>query len=204
MDVDVDGRQFDIAVEPVELVEHEIATDDLALMTHHQLEDQRFAQATGNDAIAHVDLSRLSVERDVAGTQHLADHRAGPTGQRMKPRDELVDRERLGHVVVGSGAQPQHAVVEPVARADDQDRKRAARAPQAADQVDAVAVGQAEIENERRIGNRRESILGLRERRNPIRVDRRSLQLLLKDLRISAVVFRDEHSHRAISDTRID
>ena len=71
----------------------------------------------------------------------------GAAGDRPDPGEQFVDAERLGDVVVGAGVERVHLVLAagPAGQHDDRDVGPAA---QAADDVDAVHVGQAEVEHD--------------------------------------------------------
>ena len=76
----------------------------------------------------------------------------GPAGAAQgdpDPRVELVDPERLGHVVVGAALERLDLLALLVAAGQDHDRRRrlAADAP---DDVEALDVGQAEVEEDER------------------------------------------------------
>ena len=64
-----------------------------------------------------------------------------------QPGEQLVHAERLGHVVVGAGVERGDLVGLAVAHGQHDDRHRAPAA-QAADHVDAVDAGQAEVEDD--------------------------------------------------------
>ena len=64
---------------------------------------------------------------------------------RAHARQQLADAERLGQVVVGAGVERRDLVVLAAARRQHDDRHRRPLA-QVADEVDAVAVGQSEVE----------------------------------------------------------
>ena len=70
-----------------------------------------------------------------------------PTGDGPQPREQLLDVERLGDVVVGAGVERRDLLpgVEPAGEHEDRDRRPAA---QRADDVDAVEVGQPEVQHD--------------------------------------------------------
>jgi len=66
----------------------------------------------------------------------------------VQARDELCERERLGHVVVASGAEAGDAVGKRCAGAEEQDRQlHALRAQRLAD-VASVGVGQPDVDDQ--------------------------------------------------------
>ncbi len=72
---------------------------------------------------------------------------ARAAGERAQPGEQLLDRKRLGQVVVGAGVEPDHAVADAVERRQHQDRHVVARAAGAAAHAEAVHVGQAHVED---------------------------------------------------------
>ena len=71
------------------------------------------------------------------------------TQERAQPRQQLLDRERLREVVVRAGVEAEHAVAEAVERRQHQDRQVVALSPGLAADREAVAVGQAQVEDDR-------------------------------------------------------
>jgi hypothetical protein len=69
-------------------------------------------------------------------------------GNGAQPRQQLARLERFGEIVVGADLQPDHAVERVAARRQHEHGQIAVRAQAAAD-VEAVAVGQHEVEHER-------------------------------------------------------
>ena len=90
---------------------------------------------------------RGEVELEAVGAQHrLGLARVGAPQRGLQARDELARAERLGHVVVGAGLQRAHLLVLLADRAQHQDRHLRPLAQRARD-VDAVAVGQHEVDD---------------------------------------------------------
>ncbi len=107
--------------------------------------EAELAAVAGGDVAARVD-------DDVA--RHV---RAGALGavaaqQRLEPRGQLGDRERLDQVVVGAGLQAGDAVVHLVARGQHADGDVDAVAAQALDDADAVEPGHRHVEDDHRRG----------------------------------------------------
>ena len=72
----------------------------------------------------------------------------GAAGERAQARGDLLVRERLHDVVVGAGVQPEHPVVDRVARGEHQDADVDAVLAQAAGDVEAGHVRQADVEDD--------------------------------------------------------
>jgi len=70
--------------------------------------------------------------------------------QRLQPRGDLLQGERLDDVVVGAGLQAADAVVDLVARAQDADRRLVAAGAQSREDLEAVEVGHGEVEQDDR------------------------------------------------------
>ena len=74
---------------------------------------------------------------------------AGPADQTAQPGRDLLHAERFGHVVVTAGADPGDAVLDRVARGEEQHADRRIERPQPAQHLEAVDVGQADVEHHR-------------------------------------------------------
>ena len=88
--------------------------------------------------------SRIAIGTSDVGTQR------GPPArrdERADARDELGERERLDDVIIGAVIERGDARLDGVARGEHEDRHLDACAAQLLQHLDAVAIGQAEIEN---------------------------------------------------------
>ncbi len=88
------------------------------------------------------------VDDEVAGDERAGAVAAPPPQERVEPRGELGEGERLDEVVVGAGLEPGDAVVDLVARGQDADRDVDAVGPHPADHADAVEVGHHHVEDD--------------------------------------------------------
>ena len=68
--------------------------------------------------------------------------------QRANPRQQLVQIERFGQIIVSAGVEAEHPFLDAVARGHHQHRNIVARCAQAAQQLDAVTPGQTQIEQQ--------------------------------------------------------
>ena len=75
---------------------------------------------------------------------------AAPPQQRLQPRGQLGDRERLDEVVVGARLQARHAVLDLVARGQHADGDVDPVAPQLPHDADAVEPGHHHVEHDHR------------------------------------------------------
>ena len=101
-------------------------------------------------AAAH--LVAVLVQHQVADDQQrLAPHGggAGPAQQPAQPGDDLLQAERLGHVVVAARRQPGDAVLDRVLGGQEQHRHLREFAPQPAEHRQPVHVGQHHVEHHR-------------------------------------------------------
>jgi hypothetical protein len=88
------------------------------------------------------------VERDVAGAQERGLDGALVAQARAHAREQLLEAERLGHVVVGAALEPGDLVADVVAGGEDHDRHSLARGAQLAQHRRAVLAGQPEVEDQ--------------------------------------------------------
>ena len=106
--------------------------------------------AAGGDPARRVDAQVGEGEHRARGPRRAA------AQQRVQPRDELLDRERLDEVVVGARLQPGDAVGDLVARGEDADRRVVARRAQPRRDGVPVDAGQDDVEDDRRRWLRRD------------------------------------------------
>lgn len=77
-------------------------------------------------------------------------HRAAPHG--AKPRQQFLQRERLDQVIIGPAVEPCDAVVEGVARRENQHRSGIALGAQFLHQGESRPIGEAQVEHDRIVG----------------------------------------------------
>ena len=95
-----------------------------------------------------VDRPLLEIEADRPDLDHRLARRRRPAQRGAQAREQLADRERLRHVVVGARVERGDLLVLVADRRDDDDRRLAPRAQLAA-HLGAGAVGQQQVEDDR-------------------------------------------------------
>ncbi len=125
---------------------------DLAGAAEHELQDRPFAAGERELLLADVGAARLQVHAQVAQAQHAAAARLVAAHQRARARHQLAQRERLDEVVVGAALEPAHAILDGVARGEHQHRQVGALRAHAAQGLEAVDAGQADIEDQQVVG----------------------------------------------------
>ena len=91
----------------------------------------------------------LLVEDEIAEAQDVAGKRAGGAPQdRLDPRDDLREAERLRDVVVAAGAQRLDLVLRRVLRGEEEHRGLEALFAQATADLDALDVGKHPVEHD--------------------------------------------------------
>src|ERR1019366_2849063 len=74
--------------------------------------------------------------------------RAGAAEQSPQPRDDLLEAERLGHVVVAAGSQTRDAVLDGVLGGQEQNRDMRLPRADSAQDLDTAEVGQHDVEQD--------------------------------------------------------
>ncbi len=101
-------------------------------------------------ASAAADLVADGIELEVVEAQRLAVLLpARAAQQRAQAGEQLLERERLGQVVVGARLQARDAVADAVARGEHQDRRAVAGVAQPAADLEAVEPGHQDVEQDR-------------------------------------------------------
>ena len=192
----LDGVGLDLVAEPVDRVLEQALRHDLAAAAHEQLERGELARRDGDDAAADLQVPHGRIEADIADLDHEPERSAGPAQQRAQPRRELLHGERLEQVVVGAAIEAGDAVVDAVARRQDHDRYVARGVAQVRNDVEAVAVGKAEVEDDRVVGDalrRREPVLAGCER---VDSESEARETVNDRLRQALVILDQKNAHR--------
>src|SRR5215510_11522017 len=158
-DVHVDDVALGVEVEPPHVLDQHRPREDAAGVAHEVLEQRPLARGQLDPAAAALHLARGRVERQVGQPQHRgASLRAAPE-QGAHSRQELLERERLGQVVVGAEIEPGHLVGHAVACGQHDDGRVHAGLARGLEDAKAVALGQHDVEHDQVVGIAREQEL---------------------------------------------
>ena len=89
-----------------------------------------------------------AMSTDSPATIQYRFHRRVAAQQRAHARLELGHRERLGQVIVGTEVEAVHAVLDRVARGEHEDADRGSAGAQSAQDLEAVDVGEPDVEHD--------------------------------------------------------
>src|SRR5262249_61983179 len=104
-------------------------------------------------------------EGDVASLQDRAESAAGAAQQRLDACNHFDGGKRLDQIVVSPAVEPRHAILDGIAGGENENRYPIAGLPDRGQEVDAVLVRKAEIEDRRVIWRGGERRAGVRARR---------------------------------------
>ena len=136
----------------------------------------------------------LVVDDEVAD-RHGRRHPPPPAQHGAHPRDQLGEQERLDDVVVGAAVEAVQAVGERVA-GGEQDQPRVAALAHHAEQTEAVAAGQHDVEDDEVGPEPVEQLLEPLAVAAPERAEARVLERLDDRLADRRLVLDDEHARR--------
>ena len=98
--------------------------------------------------VAAPDFAAAGVDAQVRHLHHRRGDRLGPAPDRLHPRQQLLEGERLGHVVVGPDAQGLDLGLHGILRGEDQHRGGDPAVAEGAQHLHARHPGQTEIEHQ--------------------------------------------------------
>lgn len=124
------------------------SADDFSGMKHEVLEELELLGSQVEYAIADRDDMPQTIQSHRAAAQHVEPLGAAAPGERADPGQQLVELERLGEVVVGSGIEPADHVLHRIARSEHQDRSAATFAPELRGDLKAVLLRQHHVEQD--------------------------------------------------------
>jgi hypothetical protein len=119
--------------------------------------------------------------------------------ERTHARLEFLQREGLGHEIVGAEVEALHALVDAVGRGEDQHRQRGAARAQLAQHLESVQARQAEIEDQQVEFVRGEGGVRLGAARDLVDGIARSAERAQQAVREDLVVFGDQNAHSGVS-----
>ena len=122
------------------LLEQLGARDDLVAVEQEMLEELELLGRQLTLGAVHVDLSRESIENDVAARQLLGARRAATSHECAHTRAEFLDDQRLRDVVVRTGVQRAHGARRVARPGEDDDRRGAALLTERLQDTEAMAV----------------------------------------------------------------
>src|SRR5689334_21828902 len=146
-DIDVDDVGGRIKMQIPYMLQQHRPRNDLACVANQILEDLEFPRQQRDEALPAADGPGHQVEFEIADAQHgLLDDGGASSRERLDPRQQFRERERLDEVVVAARPQASHTVIDLAERADDQRRRDDPGIPQAADDGDSVHAGQHAVD----------------------------------------------------------
>src|SRR3954466_256664 len=94
----------------------------MAVMSQQVLEQIELAAGEIDQPVAADDPTADEIELEIGDLEPQRVGRSATTQQGANPGEELRQRERLHQVVTGAEIEPEHAIVDAVARGENQDR----------------------------------------------------------------------------------
>ena len=192
--VHVDGYRirFQLLVDSVELFFQDRLWHDSALPPQQVLQDRALATGKLQQKLTNAHVPSNRIQHDIAGLQLDPKRSPGTPQERFGAGDELNSRERLCEVIVCSSIQSRYPVLDRVACGKDQNGNAVMRCSQFCEQVQAVAIGQTEIENRGVIDGDRERLSSVVASVHHIHCKSGALQSGLQYLRNPRLVFYDQ------------
>ncbi len=163
--------------------------------THQRAEETPLAEAQFDELAARPHLALGVVELQAAAFEDRTVQVRGTAQQGTDPRQQLGVVERLDQVVVGAAVEAGHAVVDAAAGRDDQDRGRDALGAQPADGGQAVAVRQAEIDDQQVVVDGLDHAVELGHGRGLVQPIAGARQRISQEFLKSLAVFHQKQAH---------
>ena len=117
-------------------------------MTQQVLDQLEFPDGELDRTAAARDFARHEIDLQIADAQAERLGDPAPPQQRPDPREHLLERKRFDQVIVGPAVQAPHAILERIARGQNQHRCLVSPLAQRSEDLQAVAARQHEIEQD--------------------------------------------------------
>ncbi len=147
-DVDVDDVRAALVRHVPRAFEELPTREHAAWAAHQQLEQRELLRGEVELRLAVPGAMRGRVEPERADLDGDGPFRRRAAGERAQSCQELVERERLGEVVVGAGVEPGDPVVDRVARRQHQHRRPDLVPPKSPARLEAVDARQHDVEHD--------------------------------------------------------
>ena len=145
--MDLDDVADAVEVNVPDVLDDERARDRAIAVAHQELEQRVLLRLEIDPAPCPRDDPSDGVHLEIRESQpRLA--RTAAAQQRAKPRRELGQRERLGHVVIRAAIQPADTILDRVFRREDQHRQRGLVPADVAQHLQARSARQHQVEND--------------------------------------------------------
>src|SRR5207245_1684868 len=125
-----------------------LSLHDALPISHQRFQNGVLPWGERDRAVSAGDPAGRRVERQIGHSQHRRLGDARPTEQGPDAREQLVEGEGLGEVIIRTGAETAHAVGDAVARGQHQDRNRTAALAEGAADREPVLPGQEPVEHD--------------------------------------------------------
>src|SRR5690606_23166917 len=193
-DVDVDHVGARIEVVSPHVGQDLLAGEYLVRMAEQELGEAELPRRQLDLLVAHPGTPRTQIECHVAHLQ-LELLPGPPIAQtHLHPRQELLEAERLGHVVVGTSLEARHRVLHPAAGGQDDHRHPLSSPTDLGEHLVTVEAGEAEIEDEEIEVVVPSGIRGGAPVLDDQGAEARRLQALLEERRDPGLVFSDQYA----------
>ncbi len=140
-------------------------------------------------------LAALGVQRQVGGLEHPAQHLAGAAQQGPQARHQLLEIEGLDQIVVRAALQPRDALMQSTASGEHQDRRAILPAAHLPQHRRTIAIGQAQIQDHRRIARALQGVGGVLGRFGLVDIEALRFQAPAQQLGQLFVILDDQQPH---------
>src|SRR3989475_626887 len=171
------------------------AVEQASLVQHEQLEQGELLRGEGDLAAAAAYLAGSDVHLEVRHAIERRGERRAAARQRLEPRHELPEGEGLRQVVVGAGLEPAYPVVQGIERREHQHRRGDAAAAQLTAQVEARAVGKADVQDDHIVAAERGLLQAVCDGGRERRIDALRTQAVAQETGQLGIVFYDQYPH---------
>jgi hypothetical protein len=204
MNVDLDGIGRDVPRVSKDVILDLLLGNHTAFAAHQQLQHRSFAGRQELGLIIDGGLPVSGIEFEIRDAKRTPEQVAGPSQLSFQSRDQLLQRERLHQIVVRPAAQAMDAIMKAAACGKNQNGNRIVSMPYLAQQREAIAVGQSQVEDESGVERCVKDACCLLNRGQYVSLVARRLQALGQKLGEFLIVLNDQqpHARRPINSTR--